>query len=458
MAPTKADSSRTSSANAETQSLMAIRLFISDTESNSEPEPEVFITLSAAVVKSRGGLAERRIQLNWFNIDVRHSSSRRSLGHNHTVYLLRRPAGLFRIDEDAVFKRDIGLQSDGQITTHISFPRVIFNKTHLHDECLDYWVALVRREQLPSGGRQRTMVAHGCFRAQPYWMWKNRQTLKHLTLRQMMIPGTHNSGMYSFYNPRAIRVVADFKYTQEEDIFNQLAYGIRCLDLRISASGSAHSPKYKIAHDVLSGDASVLEVLRQVKDFVEVTNEIVILDLHRFPNGFDNEAAHQRFIDFLRQELGDLIIPYNTALDRSLQHVWNGDGRGRIVVCYNARLLTVNQSLHLGVRHLWADTNIPNALKSYFDRKVCEAEKYGLYYFHAAMAELTPTVVNIIFEGHKGGLRKMADETNPRVARWFRREYRTCANIVATDFFLGADIVSVAIHSNIERSKLYRTN
>lgn len=83
--------------------------------------------------------------------------------------------------------------------------------------------------------------------------------------------------MYSFYNPRAIRVVADFKYTQEEDIFNQLAYGIRCLDLRVSASGSTHSPKYKIAHDVLSGDASVLEVLRQVKDFVEVRPAIIII-------------------------------------------------------------------------------------------------------------------------------------------------------------------------------------
>lgn len=107
----------------------------------------------------------------------------------------------------------------------------------------------------------------------------------------------------------------------------------------------------------------------------QITNEIVILDFHRFPKGFDNEASHQHFIDFLRQELGDLIVPYNTALDRSLQHIWNHDGRGRVVVCYNARLLTVNQHLHLGVRHLWADTNSPSTLKSYFDRKVRSREE-----------------------------------------------------------------------------------
>lgn len=89
----------------------------------TEPEPEVFITLSAAVVKSRGRLAERRLQLNWFNIDMRHATLKHGLRHNHTLYLLRRPAGLFRIDEDAVYTRDIGLQSDGQVTTHISFPR-----------------------------------------------------------------------------------------------------------------------------------------------------------------------------------------------------------------------------------------------------------------------------------------------------------------------------------------------
>lgn len=64
--------------------------------------------------------------------------------------------------------------------------------------------------------------------------------------------------------------MADFKYTQEEDIFNQLAYGIRCLDLRISASGPLNNPKYKIAHDLLTGDASVVEVLQQVKDFIKV--------------------------------------------------------------------------------------------------------------------------------------------------------------------------------------------
>lgn len=83
--------------------------------------------------------------------------------------------------------------------------------------------------------------------------------------------------MYSFYNPRALRVMADFKYTQEEDIFNQLAYGIRCLDLRISASGPVNNPKYRIAHDVLTGDASVVEVLQQVKDFIRVSSHGVRL-------------------------------------------------------------------------------------------------------------------------------------------------------------------------------------
>lgn len=76
--------------------------------------------------------------------------------------------------------------------------------------------------------------------------------------------------MYSFYDPGAIRMMADHKYNQEEDIFNQLAYGIRCLDLRISASGTTHRPIYKITHDLIKGDITVNEVLRQVKDFIEV--------------------------------------------------------------------------------------------------------------------------------------------------------------------------------------------
>lgn len=74
--------------------------------------------------------------------------------------------------------------------TRSSFPsRVIFNKSHMHDECMEYWVAMVRVEYLTNGVRQRTMVAQNCFKAQPFWMWKNKHSLKHLTLRQMMIPG-----------------------------------------------------------------------------------------------------------------------------------------------------------------------------------------------------------------------------------------------------------------------------
>lgn len=88
----------------------------------SEPEPEVFITLSARVLKGgKHGLAERRVQLNWFNIELGNDPTQ-----NHTLYLLRRPAGLFRIDEDAVYKKDLGSSPEGQITTHLSFPRSVF--------------------------------------------------------------------------------------------------------------------------------------------------------------------------------------------------------------------------------------------------------------------------------------------------------------------------------------------
>lgn len=64
--------------------------------------------------------------------------------------------------------------------------------------------------------------------------------------------------------------------------------------------------------------------------------------------------------------------------------------------------------------------------------------------FWALMAELTPQPIDILLMTNN--LRKLADDVNRELTKWFRDEwYQLPVNIVATDFFVGNDLINVAI-------------
>lgn len=71
----------------------------------------------------------------------------------------------------------------------------------------------------------------------------------------------------------------------------------------------------------------------------------------------------------------------------------------------------------------------------------------------AAMAELTPYPLDIIFN-LSGGLRQMADSVNRNLTYQFQEEWWKEANIVATDFFLGNNLIDVSIQANIKKSNI----
>lgn len=71
----------------------------------------------------------------------------------------------------------------------------------------------------------------------------------------------------------------------------------------------------------------------------------------------------------------------------------------------------------------------------------------------AVMAELTPYPLDIIFKP-SGGLRQMADAVNRNLTVRFQEKWWKETNIVATDFFLGNNLIDVSIQSNIKKSNI----
>lgn len=69
------------------------------------------------------------------------------------------------------------------------------------------------------------------------------------------------------------------------------------------------------------------------------------------------------------------------------------------------------------------------------------------------MAEITPTAWDVISDRY-GGLRKVADEWNRNVSKWYSDVWGMSANIVALDFYRGTNLMESAIYWNSKKDRL----
>lgn len=70
---------------------------------------------------------------------------------------------------------------------------------------------------------------------------------------------------------------------KDDDIYSQLMHGIRYLDIRIGFYRS-YEPQFWINHGI-SRQQPLIQIIQQVKEFVQLTNEIIIFDIQEFPVG-----------------------------------------------------------------------------------------------------------------------------------------------------------------------------
>lgn len=100
------------------------------------------------------------------------------------------------------------------------------------------------------------------------------------------------------------------------------------------------------------------------------------------------------------------------------------------------------------VSQRWGNKQSPEALEKFLDKTFRDVVPRKLW---AAMAELTPTPLDFL---SNGSLRAMADRVNRQLSNWFveNGNWTRRANIVAPDFFLGTNLVNIAIEENINRA------
>ncbi|XP_026687339.1 uncharacterized protein LOC103521674 [Diaphorina citri] len=276
-----------------------------------EMEP-IFITISPLhrTIKHGSVIIEKEIQLNW-NAAAHQNETFDSVALytvDPSVYNEAKPEVLIKIAD----------YPEGFYQTNVSIASAIFpagwentsetSTPEPGEHCLPFWAGTLVNDVLQF---------LTCLKIRPTWMHDHRDVLGHLSVLSLLLPGTHNSACYKKIDLSNIAdIITENTITQDVDVWGQLVYGIRYVNLQTSyyslkkkQRGPVDEMNFYISNDMIR-IRPLLPVLQDIRRFLEISqHEIVFLDFHRFPIGMKALAHHKVLIDLIEKEFGDLAFP-----------------------------------------------------------------------------------------------------------------------------------------------------
>lgn len=266
------------------------------------------------------------------------------------------------------------------------------------------------------------------------WMGKGKKLLTNLTLKQICIPGTHDSGTYDLVSP----VAGSWAATQKLNILEQLEGGIRSLDLRVGYKGGDNESGLILVHDTWRTEVSVKSAMQQVVAFLEKnSSEFLILDFHRFPDlsagAIDYVALKNIVIDTLRPSW---IVP-PSDYDLSMGELWNKSGR--VVVLWNRE--DAPTLFGRGVDQVWKNTETPDELEAYIEAQL--AKRHIPFW---ALCAVIPAGGGPFGAGVIPHIGRSLDNWFLAGNKWMLK-----TNIVSVDFFEESDVVVNCVSESYRR-------
>ncbi|XP_075228135.1 PI-PLC X domain-containing protein 1-like [Lycorma delicatula] len=385
----------------------------------------------------------------------------------------------YELDENSRHKRlikshEVRLEK-GYIDTKIIFQ---YDKDiKIKEKCLRYYAVYWRIVS----NKSRAVVST-CFAVHPTWMEHYWDIIKDRPLNQIFIPGTHDSASYEGLNHNPLKKMSGyyrktalfsfFKHvkqnivpfinlyalTQDQNIFDQLVFGIRYLDIRVFRTENT----YWACHGRFLM-VKLEDVINDVIEFITKTKkEIIIFDIHQLHKSvFREELDHEIFIEWLLKKFTykgkQLWVKYGqSSWNSSLHEIIKNDTR--VIVTYetNQYHRIVNENyLWPNVQHIWGNKQTKKSLMKYLEENVQKSDDRAT----AVMAELTMNAANICTNTlmkFRPGLRYAAQQIAPLIYYLFKQtDIAVRTNILAVDFARSMGAVRTALIWN-ERMAINR--
>eukprot|EP01126_Amoeba_proteus_P042823 TRINITY_DN4665_c0_g1_i5.p1 TRINITY_DN4665_c0_g1~~TRINITY_DN4665_c0_g1_i5.p1 ORF type:complete len:281 (+),score=52.26 TRINITY_DN4665_c0_g1_i5:89-844(+) len=159
------------------------------------------------------------------------------------------------------------------------------------------------------------------------WMEEHWDTISHLTLKDITVPGTHDSGSWSVTDQLLgvptwldeIVKIADFLHlpvgtiidwwaqSQTQNFFDQFTGGIRYVDVRVIYDTT--NRYWRTHHGVVLG-ANIEVLLGHTQKFLQQnTKEVLLLELSH--ESSVNATIEQELVDLIQKYLGSTLWPHS---------------------------------------------------------------------------------------------------------------------------------------------------
>lgn len=293
-----------------------------------------------------------------------------------------------------------------------------------------------------------------------------------MLLRNVAIPGTHDSGTYGItpfspigedlpsYVPviqglvgplglAANPVIALWSIAQGQTFYQQLVGGIRYFDLRLQYANGA----FNFVHGLVGAPLSDLTTM--VTQFLAQPgfgNEIIILDFQHVFN--ISGSAVTDLMTTLTDSFSTLMIPSSMGTGASLSDIWNTSGR--LVVLYPDDTVVANYdflwSRTTSIEDVWPDdqtlTDLYNDLNAQLPYTGSE-----LFVLQGVITPNASLITSGILGSGPGSLLALAQQTNPNLNSWISSNWASqTLNIVISDWYGLTNFAATVIANNTGRT------
>ncbi|XP_028895405.2 uncharacterized protein LOC105211107 [Zeugodacus cucurbitae] len=325
-------------------------------------------------------------------------------------------------------------------------------------KCLPYYVASFNGSEL---------LTVECLKIQPNWMSK-LEHIAQMPLKDLFIPGTHASAAYVANLTKTKSVlVKDYVVAQHFDVWSQLVFGIRYLDFSIGFDkivdvyDSNNADNFCIVNEnklvrPLRG------ILKDVKRFVKLSHEVVILDFSSFPIGFyKHPERHSSLLHLLHEEVGDIVYTRNTSTHEEAKPCYEltideiRQSNKFLIILYPVQELPYPESESKILCANWKrfSTAFMNTSEALDNMRLLFSKKHNSPvqnegWIFQAIRSMEQSLNNNKLETAK----ERAALLNPKVTSWLKGPWSLTANVVALDYFSNTNIIDVAIYANMHKA------
>lgn len=273
------------------------------------------------------------------------------------------------------------------------------------------------------------------------WMEQLRPSIEDKPITQIFIPGSHDSATYKLEHKfgkkqdisdqlnklrfigvgfAVTKIAQNWAKAQDRTIAQQLADGIRFLDLRIIYRDSKKS--FYLVHGLYG--PSLDDVLAQIDGFLKQhPKEIIIIqvgDLNYMPHGAaDHQALIQKFVN----KFGDRLVPKKMGLDKPIKQMW--EAGKQVILIYNKSSMTDKSDVAFprsAIDSYWTNSTDLNTLKTRLDKNLSKRHQNPnqVYVIQSQMTPSNDTIASALKPFSKGykSLDQMAVAVHKVFPQW----------------------------------------